>query len=84
MTYSEWTTRGKEICGTAGKAAAMLGITTAAVYKSAGSESAGQVHAKYEYMLLGLELTQSKFLQQCKRHEKSPLLSAVLDDLDSR
>ena len=84
MTYSEWTTRGKEICGTAGKAAAMLGITTAAVYKSAGSESTGQVHAKYEYMLLGLELTQSKFLQQCKRHEKSPLLSAVLDDLDSR
>ena len=84
MTYSEWTKKGKEICGTAGKAAAMLGITTAAVYKSAGSESVGQVHTKYEYMLLGLELTQSEFIQRCKKHEDSSLLSAVLDDLDSR
>lgn len=84
MTYSEWTKKGKEICGTAGKAAAMLGITTAAVYKSAGSESVGRVHTKYEYMLLGLELTQSEFIQRCKKHEDSSLLSAVLDDLDSR
>lgn len=84
MTYSEWTTKGKEICGTAGKAAAMLGITTAAVYKSAGSESGGQVHTKYEYMLLGLELTQSEFLKRCKKHENNALLGAVLDDLDAR
>lgn len=83
MTYSEWIAKSKEVAGTAGKATKALGITTSAIYKSAGSDSDGQVHVKYEYMLLGLEFSKDTYLQRCVIHKENPLLIAALDQLDT-